>query len=203
MRDLAVEKLWGIGPASAKLLRDAGFETIGQVVSTEAERLVELLGKWGHRVWDFAHGRDDRTVEPPGVPKLISSETTYERDLSSWQEAWPTLEKFAEELESRLERWSLRARTVTLKVRFQDFTTITRSLTPGSELRGSGELLEVTEQLTRRAALEGRRIRLVGLGVSNLLETAGDSPFGAGQLAAGPEGDARGQMTLWEADKPF
>lgn len=189
LRDLPVEKLWGVGPATAKLLREAGYETIGQVAAAAPEELVRRLGASGRQLWEFAHGRDDRPVEPPGDPKSISSETTYERDRSSWQEVWPDLENFAGQIEGRLRERGLWARTVTLKVRFQDFTTLTRSITPGPPVRGADELLPLARKLCRRVDLEGRRIRLVGLGVSNLVGAEGEPSSEAG--------DAVEQLPLW------
>jgi len=187
LRDLPVEKLWGVGPASAEVLRGEGLRTVGDVAAADRERLESLLGKQGRRAWEFAQGRDDREVEPPGRPKSISSETTYERDRASWEEVWDDLERFAGELEGRLARWELRARTVTLKVRFQDFTTITRSSTPRVPIRTAEALLEVTKGLAERVDLQGRQMRLVGLGTSNLV----------GKGAAREAEAAERQLTLW------
>lgn len=170
---LPVEKLWGVGPASAERLREHGFETIGDIAARSAEEIEEILGKNGRRLWEFSHGRDRRRVEPPGEPKSISSETTYEVDRSSWDAVWPDIERFAADLERRLARWSLKARTVTLKVRFQDFTTITRSLTPKVPVHRRDGILAVARKLVDRAPLEGRRIRLVGLGGSNMVDPEG------------------------------
>jgi len=187
LRDLPVEKLWGVGPASAEVLRREGLRTVGDVAAADRERLESLLGKQGRRAWEFAQGRDDREVEPPGRPKSISSETTYERDRASWEEVWDDLERFAGQLEGRLARWELRARTVTLKVRFQDFTTITRSSTPRVPIRTAEALLEVTKGLAERVDLQGRQMRLVGLGTSNLV----------GKGAAREAEAAERQLTLW------
>ena len=189
IRDMPVERLWGVGPATAERLEANGYATIGQVAAAEADALAALLGKWGEQVWDFAHGRDNRAVEPRGEPKSISCETTYEIDLPSWKAAWPSIERFASDLERSLKRWSLEARTVTLKIRFADFKTITRSLTPDAPVSGFGEILAVARLLVERVPLQGRRLRLVGLGVSNLVRPGDD---GVEQKAVGP------QMTLWE-----
>jgi DNA polymerase-4 len=192
LRALPVGKLWGVGPATAAKLIEAGYSTIGQIARAEPEALTGLIGRGGGQVWDFAHGRDNRPVERPSLPKSISEETTYERDLPSWNQAWPSLVKFAEDVAASLGRWSLSARTVTLKVRFHDFTTITRSYTSGEFARQSDDLLAAAKVLVGRVALDGRRIRLVGLGVSNLMDSADGE-------AAQEEGDLP-QMSLWEDD---
>jgi DNA polymerase-4 len=192
LAELPVERLWGVGPVSAERLRENGYERIGQLAATDVEELEGILGKWGRQIWEFAHGRDNRRVEPPGEPKSISSETTYETDLRSWTAVSPSLETFAADLERRLDRWGLAARTVTLKVRFQDFTTITRSHTPPVPVRRVDEILRVARRLTDRVPLDGRRIRLVGLGGSNLIHP--------GALAEAARLDGPAQMALFEGD---
>ena len=167
---LPVERLWGVGPANAERLRTNGFEQIGELAASSLEDLQRLFGeRWGRQLWEFAHGRDRRRVEPPSRPKSISSETTYEHDQPSWEAVWPNIKQFVVDMERGLERWSLSARTVTLKVRFQDFTTITRSHTPMVPVRQADEIMRVARKLVDRVPLDGRRIRLVGLGGSNLI----------------------------------
>lgn len=167
---LPVERLWGVGPANAERLRTNGFEQIGQLTASSLENLQHLFGeRWGRQLWEFSHGRDRRRVEPPSRPKSISSETTYEHDQPSWEAVWPNIKQFVVDMERRLDRWSLSARTVTLKVRFQDFTTITRSHTSLVPVRQAGEIMRVARKLVERVPLDGRLIRLVGLGGSNLI----------------------------------
>ena len=167
---LPVERLWGVGPANAERLRTNGFKQIGELAVSSLEDLQRLFGeRWGRQLWEFAHGRDRRRVEPPSRPKSISSETTYEHDQPSWEAVWPNIKQFVVDMERGLERWSLSARTVTLKVRFQDFTTITRSHTPMVPVRQADEIMRVARKLVDRVPLDGRRIRLVGLGGSNLI----------------------------------
>jgi DNA polymerase-4 len=173
LASLPVEKLWGVGPASAERLRSHGLERIGQLTERSPEELESLLGKSGRRLWEFSRGVDRRSVEPPGAPKSISSETTYESDQGSWEAVWPNIETFAADLDRRLARWGLSARTLTLKVRFEDFTTITRSLTPTVPVRGVDEIMKIARELVERVPLEGRRIRLVGLGGGNLTDPEG------------------------------
>jgi DNA polymerase-4 len=191
LRNLPIDKLWGVGPATAQKLSEAGYTTIGDIAAANPEEMTSLIGKGGKQVWEFAHGRDERLVTRPSRPKSISEETTYERDLQSWDKAWPNLEKFAADLARSLGRWGLSARTVVLKVRFQDFTTITRSYTSGALARHSEDLLSAAQVLVGRVPLDGRRIRLVGLGVSNLVDEEG------AELARGDEETP--QMSLWDS----
>ncbi len=166
---LDVDRIWGIGPSTASRLRDAGLPRIGDLAAADAERLRELLGKSGVRIGELARGIDTRPVSKPGRPKSISAETTFDRDIRSWREAAPHVRRFAEQISASLERRDLWARTVVLKVRFHDFRTVTRSLTPGDPVRSSEELRTIARQLARRVELQpGTGIRLIGLGVANL-----------------------------------
>jgi len=188
---LPVESLWGVGPANAERLCTNGFEQIGQLTASSLENLQHLFGeRWGKQLWEFAHGRDRRRVEPPSRPKSISSETTYEHDQPSWEAVWPNIKQFVVDMERRLDRWSLSARTVTLKVRFQDFTTITRSHTPLVPVRQADEIMRVARKLVERVPLDGRRIRLVGLGGSNLIRP--------GEPTSRPDDGSLRQLGLFE-----
>ncbi|MDP6687247.1 MAG: DNA polymerase IV [Acidobacteriota bacterium] len=188
---LPVERLWGVGPANAERLRTNGFEQIGQLTASSLENLQHLFGeRWGKQLWEFAHGRDRRRVEPPSRPKSISSETTYEHDQPSWEAVWPNIKQFVVDMERRLDRWSLSARTVTLKVRFQDFTTITRSHTPLVPVRQADEIMRVARKLVERVPLDGRPIRLVGLGGSNLIRP--------GEPTSRPDDGSLRQLGLFE-----
>ncbi|MBU91045.1 MAG: DNA polymerase IV [Acidobacteria bacterium] len=188
---LPVERLWGVGPANAERLRTNGFEQIGQLTASSLENLQHLFReRWGKQLWEFAHGRDRRRVEPPSRPKSISSETTYEHDQPSWEAVWPNIKQFVVDMERRLDRWSLSARTVTLKVRFQDFTTITRSHTPLVPVRQADEIMRVARKLVERVPLDGRPIRLVGLGGSNLIRP--------GEPTSRPDDGSLRQLGLFE-----
>lgn len=190
LHELPVDKLWGVGPATAQRLRDLGLETIGDVARHDESDLVRRFGKSGGRMARFARGVDERQVEPPGDPKSISSETTFDHDLPSWAPALPHLSDFAEELQGKLQGHELWARTVILKVRYADFRTITRSNTPGGALRDADSLLDEARRLMGRVEIGPRnRIRLVGLGVSNLV----DDPEAL-------EPRAR-QLTLWTPEE--
>lgn len=166
---LGVEKLWGVGPSTAARLHAAGFETVGDLAAVSAARLGELFGKNGERLAQFARGEDQRRVAAPGVPKSISAETTFDHDIHSWAQAAPAVRDFARRIAGGLDKRDLWARTVVLKVRFRDFTTITRSLTREDPVRHEQSLLEAARELARRVGLRrGQSIRLIGLGVSNL-----------------------------------
>ena len=120
---LPVEDLWGVGAATGKLLRDAGYSTIGEIAAAAVAELEPILGRATGRLMELAKGLDDRSVEPPGQPKSLSSEITFEEDIVSWKQAGPHLHRFAERLQESMHRRHLWARTVTLKIRYRDFRT--------------------------------------------------------------------------------
>jgi len=166
---LDVDRIWGIGPSTAARLRDAGLFQIGDLAAADPEHLQGLLGKNGARIAELARGIDARPVSKPGRPKSISAETTFDRDIRTWRQAAPHVRNFAERISASLARRDLWARTVVLKVRFHDFRTVTRSLTPDDPMRSSEALRAVARQLARRVELPpGTGIRLIGLGVANL-----------------------------------
>jgi DNA polymerase-4 len=168
---MPVKRLWGVGPATARRFEDAGFRTIGEVAAATAEQIRELVGRSGEHLVLLARGIDHRRVEPPGAPRSISAERTFDTDLRSWKEAAPHVHDFVQRVAASLERHDLAARTAVLKVRFHDFTTITRSWTPRAPLREREELLEAARELARRVELrKGQSMRLLGFGVQNLMD---------------------------------
>ncbi len=194
---LPPRKLWGVGPATAQRLADAGYATIGDIAAAEEDHLVALVGKLGHRIRRFAVGEDDRVVRPPGNPKSISGETTFDDDIVSWEQAAPHIRRFAASIERSLTRRDLIARTVVLKIRYQDFRTITRSGTPGEPLARAEEVLAVARRLATGVELsKQRRIRLVGLGVSNIMTRAR-----AAELSAAKPPDSP-QLELFDGPSP-
>lgn len=168
---MPVGKLWGVGPATARRFEEAGYRTIGEVAAASAEQIRDLVGRSGEHLVLLARGIDHRRVEPPGAPRSISAERTFEVDLRDWKEAAPHVRDFVERVAGSLERHDMVARTAVLKVRYRDFTTITRSWTPASPLREREELLEAARELARRVGLRrGQSMRLLGFGVQNLVD---------------------------------
>ncbi len=167
---LPVERLWGVGPKTAERLREQGLATITDLVHAPEGRLAVLLGEAsaGHLL-ALAHGRDDRAVEPGREAKSISEERTYGEDLTRHADIDKALLARADGVARELRHQGLVARTVHIKVRTGDFETVTRAKTL-SEPTDLAEVVlgEARELFRERIFLNGRGVRLLGVGVSGL-----------------------------------
>ena len=164
---LPVGRLWGVGSAARQRLEARGIYTIAQLREQAPESLSSMFGRWGEHLWRLAHGIDDRAVVPDHEAKSISHETTFAEDVDDWQALRHRHRELMDQVARRLRRHGLKAHTVELKLRYGDFTTVTRakSLTSSTDVTTelwacASKLLE--EQLARR----GDPVRLLGTGVS-------------------------------------
>jgi Nucleotidyltransferase/DNA polymerase involved in DNA repair len=174
---LPVERLWGVGPKTAERLREQGFAKIVDLVNAPPGRLARILGEGSaEHLLALAHGRDDRAVQTGREAKSISEERTYGEDLTRPADIDRALLARADGVARELRREGLVARTVHLKVRTGDFETVTRAKTLPEPTDLAEVVLEAARELFRdRIALNGRGVRLLGVGVSGL------EPPGAGQ----------------------
>ena len=125
---ISVRKILGVGPKTAERLKELGLDVIGDIQRYNRQDLVELLGAFGEYVYDVALGRDaGEVVEPTGPPESISAETTFEKDLDAYDVVWPELEAVVKSLHEQLLHEKYAYRTVTLKARYSNFETHTRS----------------------------------------------------------------------------
>ena len=171
---LAIERLWGVGKATAKALAGLGIATIGQLQRLPRATLVSRLGDHGADLHELAFGRDDRAVIPWAAPKSMGAETTFERDTADRQRLETTLRGQAERVAHELRAGGVAAARVTLKLRFADFRTITRSHTADPTQDGL-ELYRRVMVLFGRERLV-QRVRLIGVSASTL------GPPASGQL---------------------
>ena len=169
---LPVERLWGVGKQSSKVFQRLGIRTIGQLRQWPLDVLQARFGSSGEHLWNLAHGRDDRPVVPEREAKSISHETTFERDIADMDVLRAWLVDLADQVGWRLRRHGLRGRTVQLKVRFADFSLITRSQTLPEPTDITDELWRAADDLLCQRLPAGHLpVRLVGMGVSGMDDT--------------------------------
>jgi DNA polymerase-4 len=177
--------LWGVGPATLARLARFGVETIGDLAALPEASLVDALGRaHGQLLHALAHGRDDRPVEADRETKSIGQEETFPRDLVDREALRREVRRMAERVGSRLREHGLAGRTVTLKVRFPDFRTITRSATLPESFDVSGEIAGLALGLLEKVDTAAG-VRLLGVTVSNLVQGAAQQGmlFGDGSEA--------------------
>jgi len=168
---LPVSDLWGAGPKTVERLTEYGFRTIGQLQQTDRRTLTRILGDaMGSQLHRLAHGEDSRRVMPHEGAKSISAEETYEEDIDDADVLHRHILRLAEKVGRRLRRSELAGRTITLKVRFASFETVTRSSTLPQPTDRTHDIADVAHGLFDALRLERARVRLLGVGVSNLTE---------------------------------
>jgi DNA polymerase-4 len=173
LKPLPVRKLWGIGPKTEKYLKDMGIETVGELASLHIDRLVESFGSsYGNYLYHASRGIDDSPLITDWEPKSISRETTFQKDIANWQFIAKTLADLTREVVTDMKDSSFKARTVTIKVRFSDFVTVTRATTIPHATDREEEIRKAAFACLKRVELK-KRVRLIGMRASHL-ERTGD-----------------------------
>ena len=168
LADMPVNRLWGVGKTTAQILIKLGLKTIGQVAQAEPELIAKHCGQLGHTLHQLANGQDSRLVDSEWQPKSIGKEVTFTKDLTSLEDLKTELWSQVEKVGWRLRRQKLSGRTITIKIRFASFRTITRSRTLAVAASLDETLYHVAEEIVSKVALnEG--VRLLGVTVSGLV----------------------------------
>ncbi len=165
---LSVRKLWGVGPKTEAYLKNIGINTIGELAAMSLEKLIEHFGaSYGNYLYEASKGIDESPLVTHWEPKSSSRETTFQRDTNDWQTLAKTLAGLVKEVADDISRAGYLCRTVTVKIRFDDFKTYTRAKTM-PEFTASNETI-------RKAAFEAlgrielkKKVRLIGVRVSGL-----------------------------------
>jgi len=168
LQQLPVEALWGVGPVTAKKLHAVGVVKLTDIRSIEKNLLAKTVGSLADWLVKLSHGEDPRQVKPDRASKSISCETTYAEDLTDLGEMNQEIARLARELAAELARKGIGARTVTIKVRYADFTTVTRSHTADFFTCSKAELVNRAQMLLERTDAAQRPIRLLGVGAHSL-----------------------------------
>jgi DNA polymerase-4 len=171
---LPVERIWGVGPVTAKVFRRLGIRTIGQLRGYSRQLLDEHFGlRTAEHLWRLARGLDERPVVAEQEAKSVSHETTFGQDIDDRQVLRAWLLDLTEQVTARLRRAGLQGRTVQIKVRYGDFTTVTRSRSLSEPTDSTARVWELVQHLFDTQLPAHRPVRLVGVGVSGFEASAG------------------------------
>jgi DNA polymerase-4 len=172
LRPLPAGALWGVGPKTLEKLQRLGVRTVGDIEALPLDTLIRAVGDAGGRhLHELARAVDDRPVVPDARPKSIGHEETFGADLHTHDQLQLQLVRMADAVADRVRRHHLPGRTITIKVRFGDFTTITRSTTVAQPVdSGPAIVRAATELLSRIDVAPG--VRLFGVTLSNLVDSA-------------------------------
>jgi DNA polymerase IV len=170
LHELPVDALWGVGPVTAARLRERGIDKLTDVRARSVEELTEIVGMHAEWLHELAHGRDDRAVAPNRPAKSAGSEETYATDISSLEEVQREIDQLARGVADWLASKGQTARTVTIKVRYSDFTTITRSHSAPEATADPDSIAARAIRLLDRTDAGHRPVRLLGVSVHNFGE---------------------------------
>jgi DNA polymerase-4 len=168
---MPVGRIWGVGKVFQQKLERDGIRTIGQLQLMEAADLARRYGSIGLRLARLSHGDDSREVTPERGAKSVSSETTFRTDISSFETLRPILRDLSEKVSARLKKSDLSGRGITLKLKTADFKTITRARHLADPTLLADKIFAAGVDLLSHET-DGRRFRLIGIGVSDLESAA-------------------------------
>lgn len=164
---MPVGRIWGVGKVFQSKLQKDGIKTIGQLQTMDAADLARRYGSIGLRLAKLSQGDDDRTVTPERGAKSVSSETTFRTDISSFETLRPILRDLSEKVSARLKKSELSGRGITLKLKTADFRTVTRARHLPDPTQLADRIYAAGVALLEKET-DGRRFRLIGIGVSDL-----------------------------------
>ena len=166
---LPVNKIWGVGKAFQKKLAADGIHTIGDLQHLEEADLARKYGAMGLRISHLSTGRDERLVNPESGRKSVSAETTFNEDLAEYRPLVSRLRSLSEKVSARLKAADIAGRTITLKLKTDSFRTITRNRQLSDPTCLADTIFKTGAELLGREC-DGRRFRLIGIGVADLCD---------------------------------
>ncbi len=172
MAPLPLRSLWGVGPKTAETLQNLGLTTIGDVAQWSEEALTQRLGKLGGEIWRRAQGSDHRPVLTEHETKSISKEVTFAKDVADEAELTLTLRRLSDGVGRQARKAGLAGSTVKLKLRWSDFSTLSRQTTLDQPTDLDGEIYENARDLFDQSWRKGRPVRLLGVGLSGFGKSA-------------------------------
>jgi DNA polymerase IV len=166
-------KLYGIGPKTEEHLKEMGIDTIGRLAALPLHVLAQRFGpSYGHYLYGAARGIDQSPLVTHWEPKSFSREHTFQTDVHDWQIMAKTIAELTKEVVSDLERKGYSARTITLKIRYQDFRTVTRACSAREAVKQEDAIRRLAFSCLKRVDLMGKKVRLIGVRVGNLKKIA-------------------------------
>jgi DNA polymerase-4 len=168
MAPLAIRELWGVGPKTAESLLKLGLVTIGDIATYPESELVRRFGKHGADIKRRAQGIDTRPVEPDSITKSISKETTFSKDVSDIATLKRTIRKLSDGVGYRLRRKGFSGSTIRLKLRWQDFSTLSRQTTLVNITDDDEVIFAEALKLFEQTWIHGKPVRLIGVGIGGL-----------------------------------
>jgi len=166
LNPLPISRLWGAGKETQKALLKMGIHTIGELAIYPKDILEKKLGKVGNHFYKLAHGIDNRKVESTEVVKSVSNEHTFFKDIKDGEKLRKRLAALCDKVAYRLRKSNLEGRTIHLKLRYSDFSTITRNRTIQNATNETDTIQKVISELFEKNYMDDRQIRLIGVGVS-------------------------------------
>lgn len=170
MEKLPVEKFFGVGKVTADKMKKMGLYTGADLKKLSEDELVRYFGKTGRFYYRIVRGIDERPVEPHRETKSLSAEDTFPYDLTQIEEMNAELDKIALTVSERLQRYGLKGRTITLKIKYSDFRQITRNQSLPAPVNDLHTIQTIAKQLLAATDPESSKIRLLGIGLSNFGE---------------------------------
>lgn len=174
LHPLPVSEIWGVGPKTNEELQRLGLRTVADIANTPLETLKRALGdSAGVSLYELAWARDYREVIADAPEKSISAAETFSYDLEDQEEIFRELLRLTERASHRLRKRELLCKTVSIKVRFSDFSNLTRAKTVSLGISGTHEIYEIAKELFLALKISGSRIRLLGVALENLTDQSG------------------------------
>ncbi|MCA1558952.1 MAG: DNA polymerase IV [Acidobacteria bacterium] len=187
LHKLPVDALWGVGPVTAGRLRERGIARLIDVRTVDDAVLRAAVGSQADWLRQLADGHDDRPVVPNRSAKSSGTENTFSNDLTDLTQIRAEIDEMARDGAAWLERKGLVCRTVTIKVRYSDFSTITRSHTALPATRHADEIAARATMLLERSEAGRRPVRLLGVSVHNLMDPSAEPDGDPGLPFSGPD----------------
>ncbi len=166
---LPIGKFFGVGKVTEKKMHDMGIRTGADLKKFSREELIERFGKVGNYYYDIAHGRDERPVNPHRERKSLGQECTLNQDIDDKQEMVEILNKLAAQIEHYMKEKTIKGRTITLKVKYFNFKSVTRSITVPEPVCEAAVMMEYVPSLLEKTEAGAKKVRLLGISISNFV----------------------------------